>query len=446
MRTLCFWFGIAAAFLCGWADPAWGYAVLCVLSLVQLAMLRAPGASVFLLLHYATVLTYFSLAPAMQIAADVFFWDTGVISAQAHTQALALLLLYMAGVEIARLGMDEPHAPARAPAPAPAPAHEAPMAGVAHPVLLLLSGVLAAFTSLFIRPELNFIARGVVGDEQNLPVDFIVYSTLPKLMVLMCFVALAIHALRRPTVWTWGAAGLALALAAVAANPVNTARQILLIGLLPLLIHMFGRRYRWTLALVLFGAIAGLGPVLNLVSRDGLWGESLNVFPFSQDFDAMFIVAGILERAPEAELGFGRYLLSAFSFFLPRDLKLYPDFDPLGWPAILGNFSQANLSLPPFTTAYLDFGLSGPVLLGLAVSAGARLVDRHVDPRGAVSGSYLCALVLLAAYVPFMRGPILGWGPFAASGLIAAMFAGLLSSRFRRRNAAAPAPYVPGTT
>jgi len=54
--------------------------------------------------------------------------------------------------------------------------------------------------------------------------------------------------------------------------------------------------------------------------------------------------------------------------------------------------------------------------------------------------------VLLAAYVPFMRGPILGWGPFAASGLIAAMFAGLLSSRFRRRNAAAPAPYVPGTT
>ena len=47
MRTLCFWFGIAAAFLCGWADPAWGYAVLCVLSVVQLAMLRVPGASVF---------------------------------------------------------------------------------------------------------------------------------------------------------------------------------------------------------------------------------------------------------------------------------------------------------------------------------------------------------------------------------------------------------------
>jgi len=442
MRTLCFWFGIAAAFLCGWADPAWGYAVLCVLSVVQLSLLRAPGASVFLLLHYATVLTYFSLAPAMQIADDVFFWDTGVISAPAHSQALALLLLYMAGVELARLGMPDPLAPsffARPPPPEP------PSAGVAHPVLLLLSGILAAFASLFIRPDLNFIARGDVGNEPGLPIDFIFYSTLPKLIVLMCFVALAIHALRHRTIWSWGAAGFALVLAAVAANPVNTPRQILLIGLLPLLIHLFGRGRRWTLALLLFGAIAGLGPVLNLVSRGSFWGETLTTFPFSQDFDAMFIVAGILERAPDAELGWGRYLLSALSFFLPRDLKLYPDFDPLGWPAILGNFSQANLSLPPFTTAFLDFGLAGPVLLGLVISACARYLDNLVDPRGVVSGSYLCALVLLAAYVPFMRGPILGWGPFAATGVMAAAFAGILSSRFRRPRPAV-APYVPHTT
>jgi hypothetical protein len=442
MRTLCFWFGIAAAFLCGWADPAWGYAVLCVLSVAQLAMLRAPGASVFLLLHYATVLTYFSLAPAMQIADDVFFWDTGVISAPAHSQALTLLLLYMAGVELARLGMPEPlaqHFPARTPPSGPQ------MAGVAHPVLLLLSGILAAFASLFIRPDLNFIARGDVGNEQGFPVDFIVYSTLPKLVVLMCFVALAIHALRHRTIWSWVSAGFALVLSAVAANPVNTPRQILLIGLLPLLIHLFGRGRRWTLALLLFGAIAGLGPVLNLVSRGVFWGETLATFPYSQDFDAMFIVAGILERAPDPDLGWGRYLLSAFSFFLPRDLKLYPDFDPLGWPSILGNFSQANLSLPPFTTAFLDFGLAGPVLLGLAISACARYLDKLIDPRGVVSGSYLCALVLLAAYVPFMRGPILGWGPFAASGVIAAAFAGILSSRFRRPRPAA-APYVPGTT
>ncbi|KQU83568.1 hypothetical protein ASC78_13045 [Variovorax sp. Root318D1] len=442
MRTLCFWFGIAAAFLCGWADPAWGYAVLCVLSVVQLALLRAPGASVFLLLHYATVLTYFSLAPAMQIADDVFFWDAGVIGAPAHSQALALLLLYMAGVELARLGMPEPLVksfPTRTPTPEPQ------MAGVAHPLLLLLSGILAAFASLFIRPDLNFIARGDVGNEQSVPVDFIVYSTLPKLIVLMCFVALAIHALRQRTIWSWSAAGFALVLSAIAANPVNTPRQILLIGLLPLLIHLFGRGRRWTLALLLFGAIAGLGPVLNLVSRGSFWGETLTTFPYSQDFDAMFIIAGILERAPDPELGWGRYLLSAFSFFLPRDLKLYPDFDPLGWPSILGNFSQANLSLPPFTTAFFDFGLAGPVLLGLLISAGARYLDKLVDPRGVVSGSYLCALVLLAAYVPFMRGPILGWGPFAATGLMAAAFAGVLSSRFRRPRPAA-SPYVPRTT
>lgn len=437
MRALSFWSGIAIAFLCGLLEPAWGYAAVCALSLVQLSMLRAPGASVFLLIHYATILTYFSLAPAMQIAADVSFWDTGVIGPVAHMQALTLLLLYMAGVEAARFGLPDAPAPVRTDA-----GPQVPSAGVAHPALMLLSGAISAFASLFIRPDLNFIARGIPGVEDNVPVDFIVYSTLPKLIVLICFVALTIHAMRRGTFWSWCAAGLALAMAAFAANPVNTARQVLLIGLLPLFIHLFGRGWRWTLALLIFGAIAGLGPVLNLVSRGSIWGETLTTFPYSPDFDAMYVVAGILERASEPELGWGRYLLSAFSFFLPRDLKLFPEFDPLGWPAILGNFSQANLSLPPFTTAYFDFGLAGPVLFGLAISAGFRVLDRMVDPRAALSGSYLCALVLLAAYVPFMRGPILGWGPFATSGLIAALLAGLLSTRFRpaRRRAA---PYAP---
>jgi hypothetical protein len=414
--------------LCGLVDPVWGYAAVCALSLIQLSLLGSSGSSVFLLIHYATILTYFSIAPAMQISHDVEFWEAGVMSTAAHTQALMLLLLYMAGVEAARLGV--PDAPAHLPG-----GHDRRLVGVAHPLLLLLSCSLAAFATLFIKPELNFVARGltgVTGGEENVPIDFIFYSTLPKLVVLMCFVALAIHAVRRRTLWSWCAAGLAFGLALAAANPVNTARQVLLIGLLPLLIHALGRGRRWLLGSVIFGAIAGLGPVLNLISRGSVWGEELTTFPFSQDFDAMFVVAGILERAPIPDLGWGRYLLSAFSFFLPRDLKMFPDFDPLGWSAILGNFSQSNLSLPPFTTAYFDFGLAGPALFGYAISAGFRVVDRAIDPNRPLSGSYLSALVLLAAYVPFMRGPILGWGPFAVSGLIAAVIAGALSSRARR--------------
>jgi hypothetical protein len=428
MRTLSFWSGIVCAMLCGLVDPVWGYAAVCALSLIQLSLLGSSGSSVFLLIHYATILTYFSIAPAMQISHDVEFWEAGVMSTAAHTQALMLLLLYMAGVEAARLGV--PDAPAHLPG-----GHDRRLVGVAHPLLLLLSCSLAAFATLFIKPELNFVARGltgVTGGEENVPIDFIFYSTLPKLVVLMCFVALAIHAVRRRTLWSWCAAGLAFGLALAAANPVNTARQVLLIGLLPLLIHALGRGRRWLLGSVIFGAIAGLGPVLNLISRGSVWGEELTTFPFSQDFDAMFVVAGILERAPIPDLGWGRYLLSAFSFFLPRDLKMFPDFDPLGWSAILGNFSQSNLSLPPFTTAYFDFGLAGPALFGYAISAGFRVVDRAIDPNRPLSGSYLSALVLLAAYVPFMRGPILGWGPFAVSGLIAAVIAGALSSRARR--------------
>lgn len=432
MRTLSFWSGIVCALLCGLVDPVWGYLAVFALSLVQLSLLGASGGSVFLLIHYATLLTYFSIAPAMQIAQDVSFWDAGIMSAASHTQALALLLLYMAGVEAAQLGVRpgpqrvlRPYVPSGVEAPAQRPP------GAAHP-LLLLACTLAAFATLLLRPDLNFVARGIVGDEEGVPFDLIFLSTLPKLLVLTCFVALAIHAVRRRTLWSWCAAAVALALAAIAANPVNTARQVLLVGLLPLLVHLLGRSRRRLLAGVIFGAVAGLGPVLNLFSRGAMWGEGLTTFPFSPDFDAMFVVAGILERAPIPDLGWGRYLLSAFSFFLPRDLKMFPDFDPLGWSAILGNFSQSNLSLPPFTTAYFDFGLAGPALLGFAISMVFRKVDRAVDPQGPLSGAYLAALVMLAAYVPFMRGPILGWGPFAASGLIAALIAGALSSRGRR--------------
>ena len=427
MRALVFWSGIVSALLCGLIDPVWGYGAVFVLAVVQLSMLGGSSGSVFLVIHYTAVLVYFSIAPAMQIATDVDFWEVGILGQAAHTQGLMLVVLYMAGVEAARLGM--PAQPAERWLP-----HHARGAGVAHP-LLLLGCALVAFAALFVRSDLNFVARGVVSDEESQPVQYIVYSMLPKLVVLTCFVALAIHALRRRTLWAWCAAGLAFALSAIAANPVNTARQIILIGLLPLLIHALGRSHRWTLGATIFGAIAGLGPVLNLISRDAMWGAELRSFPFSQDFDAMFVVAGIMERAPSPELGLGRYLLSAASFILPRDLKMFPGYDPLSWPAVLGNFSQSNLSLPPFATAYFDFGLLGPALLGFAISAGFRIVDRAIDPHRTLTAGYFCALVLLAAYVPFLRGPILGWGPFAASGLIAAVVAGSLSSWFRRPEA-----------
>ncbi|KAF1048063.1 hypothetical protein [Xylophilus sp.] len=293
MRTLSFWCGLAAAWLCGLTDPAWGYAAVFALSLVQLAQLGGGAASVFLLLHYTTVLVYFSIAPAMQIAVDASFWGAGPVGAQAYTRALALLLLYLAGVEAACLV---------GPAARPAPAGVRPPPDVAHPLLLLLL-VGGGFAALWLRPELNFVARGLPSEVPSAPFDGIVFSTLPKLVALVGAVVLAIRALRQRTAGAWCTAAAATVLAAVAANPVTTARQILLVGGLPLLLHAFGRTRRWTLAVVVAGAIAGLGPVLNLVSRGSMWGETLAVFPYSSDFDTTYVVAALLERAPAAELG-----------------------------------------------------------------------------------------------------------------------------------------------
>lgn len=417
MRSLSVWCGLAAALLCGLADPAWGFAAVCMLSLVQIALLGRPTESLFLLVHYTTVLVYFSIAPSMQISADVGFWGGGPVGPQAYTQTLVLLLLYLAGVEAASLVF------ARTATSLTVLSQQPP--DVKHPTLLLVL-VCAGFAVLWVRPELNFVARGTTTDIPPPPFDTIVFSTLPKLVVLVGTVALSIRALRKGSAGAWCAVATAVVLAAIAANPVNTARQILLVGMLPLLLHAFGRHWRWTLALVITSAVAGLGPVLNLISRGSMWGETLAVFPYSADFDSTYVVSTLLERAPPTELGWGRYLLSAVSFLLPRDLKLFPEYDPLGWPSVLNNFSQSNLSLAPFTTAYLDFGLAGPFLLGLLLSAGALHLERRLVPNSALTGGYLSALVLLAAYVPLMRGPILGWGPFAASGLIAALAVGLL--------------------
>ena len=435
MRKMFFWFGLASALLGSMVEPAWGYGAIFALAAVQLLFVGRPGQSTFLLLHYVTVLVYFSVAPAAQIANDVGFWDAGVIGRDAHRVACMLLLLYMAGIELAA-ALPSNGPPAVVPAPGQRPLPRAltdPAFGLGCALVLLVVCV-AALGLLLSRPDLNFVARGVVSEEVVRPFESIVLSTLPKTLVLVGFVVLAINASLRPGVLAVGIALLALVMAAVSANPVNTARQILIVGLLPGLIYLFGARHRLLLAVGLFVAIAGLGPVLNFFSRDQLYGVELATFPNSQDFDAMYVIAGLIERTQMPEAGLGRYLLSALSFILPRELKLFPEFDPLAWPEVANHFSQTNLSFPPFMTAYLDFGLFGPLLLGFGVALGFRWIERRAAGLPWLSVEALVGMVLLAAYVPFIRGPILGWGSFVASGLISALLIGWIvrASRVQR--------------
>lgn len=438
MRTMFFWFGLATALLGSMVEPAWGYAAIFALAVVQILFVGRAGQSTFLLLHYVTVLVYFSVAPAAQIANDVAFWDAGVIGRDAHRVACMLLLLYMAGIELAA-ALQSGAAPVAAPAPGQRPLPRAltdPAFGLGC-ALVLLAMCALALGVLLTRPDLNFVARGVVSEEIIRPFESIVFSTLPKTLVLVGFVVLAINASLRPGVLAVGIALLALVMAAVSANPVNTARQILIVGLLPGLIYLFGARHRLLLAVGLFVAIAGIGPVLNFFSRDQLYGVELASFPNSQDFDAMYVIAGLLERTQMPEPGLGRYLLSALSFMLPRELKLFPEFDPLAWPEVANHFSQTNLSFPPFMTAYLDFGLFGPLLLGFCVARGFRWIERRAAGLPWLSVEALVGMVLLAAYVPFIRGPILGWGPFVASGLLSALLVGWT---MRAARVARPAP------
>lgn len=419
MRLFYFWFGLVGACLAALLDPVWGYRALFALALLQVFMISRSRENIFLLIHYVTVLIYFSIAPAVQIHTGTDFWRVGLLDSPAHFRALTILLAYMAGIELAsQLSLQTP----------PVPRIQAQPASFSHTSMLLITVIsMLAFAALFARPSLNFVARGAPSEEDIRPFQLILFSTLPKTLVLLGFVALAINAVNTRGSLAIAAALLVFAAACAAANPINTARQVILIGLLPLLIHLLAFRRKLVLAAMVFGVVAGIGPVLNFLSRDSFYDGDISSFPTSPDFDAMFIIAGVLDRAPGHELGYGRYLLSAFSFIIPRDLKLFPDFDPLGWPAVGANFSQANVSFPPFATAYLDFGFIGPIMLGLAVGKTFQMVQRAISAAAPSQTVLLIGLVMCAAYIPFLRGPILGWGPFAIAGVISAFIIGALA-------------------
>lgn len=421
MRLLIFFAGIIFSTCISFFDVSFGYSVLTAMTAIQLLVLSRRKKNIFLIIHYTTVLIYFSLAPAIQLMTGVEFWDLGNVSHDSHRLALLLLNIYLTGIEFGTVvNISSKKYTTEF-------VSEIKFNSINLFYILILSVV--AFSILFISPELTFVPRGLFDLANSRPLELIVFSTLPKTLLLLASIVSIEYFLKRKSFINAICSFFILTISAIGSNPVNTARQIIIIGVLPIIIFYFGSRRRWLLVVLLFGAIAGVGPVLNFISRGSFYDIDVVLYPFSPDFDAMYIVAGVIDRVTFDYLGYGRYLISAFSFFLPRELKLFPNFDPLSTNQVEQNFSQNNLSFPPFMTAYLDFQIFGPFFLGVLVAIFFKKMEKQSNSMSFSNTRALIFYVLVAAYVPFLRGPILGWGPFAIGGVLSAFLIGYLNRK-----------------
>src|SRR5450830_1292357 len=353
-----------------------------------------------LITHYSAVGIYATLATAFQISEGFEFWGFGSIQDGYYEVGYHISgadKMHFGRVKIFRLDIDN------------------------NRDLKFISAALIFFgialVLIYIRPDLSIELRGYQTNDEGRAVSVFFFAYLPKLFIwALCAIAgillLATRSKRYGSLFVFAAIA-----ALIWAGPQTTARQVILVGALPLLYSAATLTYPIILPIVIWVGVLFVGPALNYFSRDYLYGVETQGFPFSPDFDAMYIVSALIERIDYFPLGLGRYLLSAFSFFLPRELKLFVEFDPLNREGG-AVFSQTNVSTPPFFTAFLDFWFLGPVLLGIAIGAFIGWAEIFRQRKYAAGNLwFLIPFVVFSSYVPFIRGPILGWGPYILAGV-----------------------------
>lgn len=408
-----------ALMLAAFFGPVFGLGVLSIVVAVRMAVVVGGGdARPGLLVHYTGVLVYLALAPFLQFLLQATFWGAGLMDPVSGVETLAIVACYIVGVEVG-YGMRY-----RAPSaeieggPAPVP-------------FIVVAMVLFAIGLVAIKPNLAFTLRTAQVEVATRTLDSLLFSVLPKQMILTALAGLLVYfaAVRRNVVAAWLTAVVLLLSLATVVSPSTTPRQMLLTGLLPLvmLAPVRERTKAVVLVLVLAAGFFGVGGVVNSLTRGSQYNWVDRGFPLSPDFDAFYNMVQLIQYSGGGRsLGSGAYTANAFSFLLPRELKLFPWADPLqtSW---LSYFSQRNVSLPPLFTTYLDFSLFGPLVLGGVVGRVLRHVDAGLLKRSPMQ--QFLGWSIIALYVPFLRGPVQGMGVYATVAIIVAVVLATAAAR-----------------
>jgi len=360
--------------------------------------------------NYIAIGIYCSLAAAFQISHEVTFWGASLPERDSYAHALIICVLYSVFFEIGYSFIGIKSVVNNKKGDVVRVLDKPILFGFIVVALLMISDGL-----MLSHPEMNMIERSFQDYFQNRAFSIFIFASLPKTFVWACLSLSISFFVNKKTLINAVFVVLCLIEVAIFGAPATTSRQIIIIGGMPVVYYMFSNRKPLYIGIVIWLGVVVVGPLLNYFSRDYMYGNITQSFPYSSDFDAMFVSAAIIERSEYFILGYGRYLLYAFSFFLPAEMKPFSSFDPLlGFGGAI--FSQANVSLPPFVEGYLDFGIFGPIVLGGFVGGVMKVVDLKTKESTGVG--VLLGYSILSSYIPFVRGPILGWGMFFMSGVI----------------------------
>lgn len=406
MNNLCHLFYLAILLACGVFFPVFGFAAIslyCAVAVFKIG--KAPRLSYAL--HHASISIYCGVAASFQISSGTVFWGAFSPAETNISFVMIMVALYLIGFEFSGIFFKTKNNALNS---------SDFYVRIGNEVLVLAIAFFS-YCALYLNYDLNFTPRGILVINDIRPFEFILFSVLPKTMLWVAVSLSGIVLRSNRKIGAWVVFILCLLLALHGASLTTSPRQIIIVGLLPLVVvYLLGRSLIIIFGLVWIGVVA-IGPIINLFSRDQFHDVGTVYFPYSQDFDAVFIMSVLHEFVTNSkfELGFGRYILNAFSFFLPSEYKPFAEYDVL---SIYGGdiFSQSNVSLPPFFTAYLDFGLFGVLLFGFLIGWLLQLNDRQFYTKN--SHRILMASMIGASLVPFVRGPILGWGMFFLSGVI----------------------------
>lgn len=401
------------------------YGFLILFFLLLFLSYKASSQGSALTFHYFAVAIYCSLNCYFHVEYEWSYWGGGVLPDSNYQFVLKLVIFYLAGVEVGSYSKDEYFGLKRT---------IGNVVGDFKLILISRNMLMAiGLCALIIvaNYDMNFTPRGLLSSVGERPLDYLFGSILPKTLILSCFTVSVIFAFFNRSAHSILNV---LAMAAISFFLVPfdaTPRQVIIVALYPAVIILVGRFSLFFAGLIGFSGVVLVGPLLNYISRDSIYGEVSLAYPFSQDFDAGYIVAYLRESdlAGELLVGYGRYLSNAFSFFLPGELKPFSEFDPL--QSYYGMMlSQTNVSLPPFFPAYLDFGYVGVFIFALIVGNVWKRIDGKFIGENNY-GRFFVFLSLIASYTPFIRGPVMGWGMFFFSGVVSFYLVVKFSTRIR---------------
>lgn len=128
------------------------------------------------------------------------------------------------------------------------------------------------------------------------------------------------------------------------------------------------------------------------------------------DFDAYQMVVNAINYTFDQGITYGRQLLGAVLFFIPRQIW---ENKPIGsGHLVAGNFhfDHDNLSMPIMGEAYLNYGLLGVILFGLFIGSLCMRIDKKYENLISSDGSNFLVIfypVLIGLFLFFNRGPML---------------------------------------